>query len=464
VTTLESAFAVNSPRLTSRGAALPGWLIHIGVVALWVALFAQVFLRVGAGVWSIGVAYIGYDTLLLAFVMWQTLPLRHPGMPEPAAGGGTLGVLIAAYNEAPVLPATLRALLTQTRPPEQIVVADDGSGDDTAAVLDAEFGDRYPSVRVMRLPHHGKAAALNAALLAVDTDVVVTMDADTLPAPDAIAAIRDAFAADPALAVAGGVLVPVCGATISNRILQWFQTYEYLRNFVTRYAWMRVNSLVLISGAFAGFRRDAVLAVGGFDTDCLVEDYELIHRIQRRSRDDDLGWRVQIVGHAVAQTDAPGTVGDFLRQRRRWFGGFLQTQYWNRDMTGNPRFGALGLAMLPVKAADAVQPIYGLTALVVLIVLALRGSAAVLVPVGAIVLAKLALDLLAYVWTIHLYRRWTGAVANTHLGAALLSALVEPFTFIPLLHTGALLGWWQFLTGRQTWVPQRRNAIRDERR
>ena len=132
-------------------------------------------------------------------------------------------------------------------------------------------------------------------------------------------------------------------------------------------------------------------------------------------------------------------------------------------MTGNPRYGALGLAMLPVKAADTVQPIYGLTALVVLIVLVLRGNAAVLVPVGAIVLAKLVLDLLAYVWTIHLYRRWTGAVANTHLGAALLSALVEPFTFIPLLHTGALLGWWQFLTGRQTWIPQRRNGIRGER-
>jgi hypothetical protein len=69
------------------------------------------------------------------------------------------------------------------------------------------------------------------------------------------------------------------------------------------------------------------------------------------------------------------------------------------------------------------------------------------------------LDLLAYVRAIDLYRRWTGAVANT----ALLSALVEPFTFVPLLHTGALLGWWRFLTGRQTWVPQYRNGIRGER-
>jgi cellulose synthase/poly-beta-1,6-N-acetylglucosamine synthase-like glycosyltransferase len=366
-------------------------------------------------------------------------------------------VLIAAYDEAAVLPATLHALLAQTEPPEEIVVADDGSDDNMLAVLAAEFGDRYPSLRLLRLPHRGKAAALNSALLAVGTDVVVTMDADTLPAPDAIAAIRHEFGADPGLVVAGGVLAPVCGKTLRNRTLQWFQTYEYLRNFIARYAWMRLNSLLLISGAFAGFRRDAVLAVGGFDTDCLVEDYELVHRIQRHSRDHDLGWRVAIVGQAVAQTDAPGTIRDFLRQRRRWFGGFLQTQYWNRDMTGNPRYGALGLAMLPVKAVDTVQPIYGLTAFVVLIALVLTGNVAVLVPVGAIVLAKLGLDLSAYLWTIHLYRRWTGA--HTPLGAALLAALVEPFTFIPLLHTGALLGWWQFLTGRQTWVPQRRTAF-----
>ena len=460
MTALESAFVANSPRLTRRGAALAGWSIHIAVAALWVALFAQVFLQVGAGLWAIGIAYIAYDTLLLAFVLWQTLPLRRSTRPAPVSGGPTVGVLIAAYNEASVLPATLRALLAQTDPPEQIVVADDGSDDDTAAVLDAEFGDRHPSLRLLRLPHGGKAVALNAALMAVDTDVVVTMDADTLPAPDAIAAIRHAFAADPALVVAGGVLTPICGASLCNRVLQWFQTYEYLHNFVARYAWMRANCLLLISGAFAGFRRNAILSVGGFDTDCLVEDYELIHRLQRRSRDDALGWRVQVVGTAVAQTDAPGTIRDFLRQRRRWFGGFLQTQYWNRDMTGNPRYGALGLAMLPVKAVDTVQPIYGLTAFAVLIVLAVTGNAAVLIPVGAIVLAKILVDLFAYVWTVHLYRRWTGSDANTHVGAALLAALVEPFTFIPLLHTGALLGWWQFLTGRQTWVPKRRNAIR----
>jgi cellulose synthase/poly-beta-1,6-N-acetylglucosamine synthase-like glycosyltransferase len=471
MTALEHALAVNSPRL-SHHRAVAGWLIQLGVIALWAALFAQVFLRVGIGFWSIGIAYIAYDTALLAFVLWQTLPILKPAGHVSAASRPTLGVLIAAYNEAAVLPTTVRGLLAQSDPPERVVIADDGSSDDTAAALAAQFGlpmpalgelsapvARYPSLRWLRLPHGGKAAALNAALLAVDTDVVITMDADTLPAPDAVAAIRQAFAETPELVVAGGVVIPVCGNTLRNQIFQWFQTYEYLRNFIARYAWMRVESLLLISGAFAAFRRDAVLTVGGFDPDCLVEDYELIHRLQRHGRDHGLHWRVRVIGRAVAATDAPGTIRDFLRQRRRWFGGFLQTQYWNRDMTGNPRYGWLGLVMLPVKAVDTVEPIYGLTAFLLLIVLAATGRVTVLIPVGAIVIGKLGLDLLAYLWTIRLYRRWTGLTAGTNFASGLLAAVLDPFSFTPLRHAGAVLGWWQFLSGRQTWVPQHRTRF-----
>jgi cellulose synthase/poly-beta-1,6-N-acetylglucosamine synthase-like glycosyltransferase len=108
-----------------------------------------------------------------------------------------------------------------------------------------------------------------------------------------------------------------------------------MRNFIARFAWMRADSLLLISGAFASFKRDALVDVGGFDPQCLVEDYELIHRLRRYSVDHGLGWDVRVVGDARARTDAPDNLGSFLRQRRRWFAGFLQTQYWNRDMTGN---------------------------------------------------------------------------------------------------------------------------------
>ena len=95
------------------------------------------------------------------------------------------------------------------------------------------------------------------------TETVMTVDADTLLDDDATYAMRVAFASEPKLVAAAGILVPVCGKTVSGRVFQWFQTYEYMRNFIARFAWMRADSLLLISGAFASFRRDALVDVGG---------------------------------------------------------------------------------------------------------------------------------------------------------------------------------------------------------
>jgi len=89
----------------------------------------------------------------------------------------------------------------------------------------------------------------------------MTVDADTRLADDAVLAMRSAFALQSNLVAAAGILVPVCSKTMSGRFFQWFQTYEYIRNFIARFAWMRADSLLLISGAFASFRRDALLTL-----------------------------------------------------------------------------------------------------------------------------------------------------------------------------------------------------------
>jgi cellulose synthase/poly-beta-1,6-N-acetylglucosamine synthase-like glycosyltransferase len=313
-----------------------------------------------------------------------------------------------------------------------------------------------PGLSWLRLPRGGKAVALNAALGLLGTDVVLTVDADTLLEPGAVAAMRSAFAVDARLVAATGVLSPVCGRNVGGRVFQWFQTYEYVRNFLSRFAWMRADGLLLISGAFAGFRRDAVMAVGGFDADCLVEDYELIHRLRRYGDRHGLGWRTAVLGEARARTDAPGAVGAFLRQRRRWFGGFLQTQFWYRDMVGNRAYGRLGVWMLPVKAADTLQPIFGLTAFALLVDYAVTGRLRVLVPVGGIIFGKIAIDLCFHVWSVHLYRRWTGDRTGASFGYALLAAVIEPFSFQLLRHLGAALGWVMFLGRQRGWGRQER--------
>ncbi|MGI4813248.1 MAG: glycosyltransferase family 2 protein [Janthinobacterium lividum] len=472
-TSLDRALALASPRIVPPPTPFISVAIHLGVMVLWVVLFAQAFFLKGVVAWSTGIAYVVYDTLLLIFVAWQTLTLIRP----PAAGLAdgklpTLGVLIASHNEASVLPITLQALLTQTRMPEQMVIADDGSTDDTATLLTGRFGlldpglghlsapsTLYPNLRWLRVPHGGKARALNAAIQQLQTETVMTVDADTLLEPDAVLAMCRAFGQQPALVAAAGLLTPVCSRTVSGRFFQWFQTYEYVRNFISRFAWARANSLLLISGAFACFRREALLTVGGFDPHCLVEDYELIHRLRRYSVIHGLGWDVRVIGSAHARTDAPSTLPTFLRQRRRWFAGFLQTQYWYRDMTGNRRYGALGMAMLPVKAFDTVQPIYGLTAFVLLLWFLVTGHFHVFLPALGVIVGKIIIDLAFHLWSIYLYRRWSGDDKSTSFVMALLAAIFEPFTFQLLRHSGAALGWVYFLLRRQSWGAQSRHGL-----
>ncbi len=479
---LEAARRRTSPRYAPpAGTPWPALLIHGGLTLLWLVLLVRAVLPDGLWSWAAGLLYIAYDTALLVFVFWKTLPLiggaegaaqARRGGNGPSAQRPSLAVVVAAHDEDAVLAATLTALLAQSDPPDRILVADDGSGDRTLALLSGRFGlslppvgrlsepsALHPTLAWLRLPHGGKAQGLNRAIALLSEEVVLTVDADTLLDGDAIRAMRDAFAEDRDLVAATGILLPVCDASLGGRLFEWFQTYEYLRNFLSRYAWSRMDSLLLISGAFAGFRRAPLIEVGGFDLDCLVEDYELIHRLKRHGVLTGRPWTTAVLGSARARTEAPATLGAFLRQRRRWFGGFLQTQTWYRDMIGNPRFGRLGLAMLPVKAADTLQPIYGLTAAALLIVYLATGRFAVAFAVTGVIGAKIVLDLAFHVWSVWLFRRWLGVRARTSLPAAILSSLVEPFCFQILRHLGAATGWLVYLTGRSSWGAQSRGGL-----
>jgi cellulose synthase/poly-beta-1,6-N-acetylglucosamine synthase-like glycosyltransferase len=467
---LEARLRSISPRYTRPATPWPSLLIHGAVAAAWILLFAHAFHGHGVGAWSVGIIYIAYDTLLLAFTFVQTWPLRSSARPAgDISKRPSLTVIVAAFNEEAVLESTITALGQQSEPPEQIIIADDGSTDGTAAILQGRYGFTQPelgdisapspvvpTLRWLRAPHAGKARTLNAALVHITTETMLTVDADTALDTDAIRAMRDGFAANPGLVAATGVLAPSCDDSIAGRFFEWFQTYEYVRNFLGRYAWARTDSLLLISGAFAGFKTAAVIEVGGFDPDCMVEDYELIHRLRRYGYDNQLGWHSTVLGTARARTSAPASVKGFLNQRRRWFGGFLQTQLWYRDMVGASRYNRLGLMMLPVKAVDTFQPIYGLCAFGFLLWYILTGQLGLLLPVGGFIFAKIAIDLAFHIWSIRLYRNWVGGHTKAQFGLAVLASIAEPFSFQLLRHLGATLGWWSFLTGERKWGVSKR--------
>lgn len=458
------------------------WPLLFGAV-LGLLIFSLVASLIFQGIaaWTIGLVYIAYDSFLLGFMVISSRiavarqERRKKVAPAPVAKGKrpTLSVLVCARNERLVLPECLRALATQTEPAEEILIIDDGSTDTMIDWLKSEYelefesagtfslgrSVRWPALRVLRKPNSGKADSLNAGWKAAQGEIVITLDADTYLESGALVAIRDGFQEDPDLGIAGGVLVPVCQRTSWAGFFQFFQTFEYARGFLWRLTWMHYDMLLLISGAFAAYRRTVLESSGGFDTASWVEDYELTHRVYRNAFEGRQRVTVKTLSGARGTTDAPAAAKTFLNQRRRWFAGFIATHFKYHDMVANGRYGAVGRYMLCLKTIDLLLPVYALAAAVVLIeILILKHSLDSFIV--KLIIAKLFFDLILHAYSVILYQRWLGIPLSRKLWIQSLGAtLTEPFVFQIMRQLGAVMGWLAFLRGQINWMPQRQAGI-----
>jgi len=455
-------------------------LLFSAVLGLLIYTLVASFAFTGVAAWSVGLIYIAYDSALLAFmvvssqvaVMGEERKRAAPAAKTNPLPRLTLTVLICARNERLVLPECLRALAAQTEPADEIIVLDDGSTDRMVEWLTSEYAltfepmgasrvgksARWPGLLVLCKPNTGKADSLNVGWKMARGEIVVTLDADTDIEPGALAAIRTGFVEDPHLGIAGGVLVPVCHRSAWAGFFQFFQTFEYARGFLWRLAFMHYNMLLLISGAFAAYRRSVLESAGGFDTTSWVEDYELTHRIYRDSYNSSDPITVKILSGAQGTTDSPARISAFLNQRRRWFAGFIATHFKYNDMVGNGRYGAVGKYMLCFKTLDLLLPIYALAAAVVLIMLLVirHGLSASIVK---LIIAKLIFDLIMHAYAIVLYQRWLGIPLTRKMWLQSIGAtLTEPFVFQIMRQLGAVLGWLAFLRRKIDWLPQRPTA------
>jgi cellulose synthase/poly-beta-1,6-N-acetylglucosamine synthase-like glycosyltransferase len=251
-----------------------------------------------------------------------------------------LTVIVPAYNEEAGLPATLGSLSAQTLPPHQVIVVDDGSSDRTAEVA-AEWG---ATVLSPERNLGSKARAQNFALPWCEGELVLAVDADTVLAPDYLERVVPAFG-DPEAVVAAGAVQTRFDRTVWER----GRSVEYLFGF----HWNRpiqaaAGSPMVCSGCCSVFRRDDLVAAGGFPERTVVEDMD--HTWGRQLA----GRRAVYVPAAVAWAADPETLPYLRRQVWRWMAGFCQNVriHGPELLRRRPMLGLwVGLALLEVLTA-----------------------------------------------------------------------------------------------------------------
>src|SRR6266581_949932 len=285
-------------------------------------------------IFVLGIVLVSGRALIIGLLaLIEKLRPDHAVIPDPPP---SVTVLIPAHNEESVIVQTMTSVLFSDSKDLRIIVVNDGSADKTGELLEANFS-REPRVRIIHQLNRGKAAALSVAMSQADTEIVVTIDADTEIEPDAISKLVRHFSDAKVGAVAGNVKV----GNRSRWLTRW-QALEYVtsQNMEKR-AFDLLNCITVVPGALGAWRKKAIEAAGGITADTVAEDADQTIAIRR------LGWRVSYDEEAIAWTEAPEKPGQLIRQRFRWTFGTLQSFWKHGDTLLRPKYGTLGWIALP---------------------------------------------------------------------------------------------------------------------
>ena len=257
-----------------------------------------------------------------------------------------LSVVVPAYNAASTIGVCVAALRNQTIDrPYEIIVVDDGSSDETAAVA------RAAGATVLSTPRGRPAAARNAGIRAAQGAIVCCTDADCTPRPDWLAEIARPFD-DPAAIACKGTYASRQPSLIARFVqLEYEDKYDLLRE---------QESIDFIDTYSAAYRRDVLLANDGFDERFdYLEDQELSFRLAAR------GYRMVFQPAAVVEHLHSATLRAYLRKK-----GIIG--YWKAQVVR--RFPGRA-------AADSHTPqVMKVQMLLALVILAALGAALLLAP------------------------------------------------------------------------------------
>ncbi|MET4279017.1 MULTISPECIES: glycosyltransferase [unclassified Bradyrhizobium] len=182
-----------------------------------------------------------------------------------------IAVIITAYNQARFLEESIQSCLRQRRPPDEIIVVDDGSADDPASVV-----ERHPKVRLIAQDNRGLAAARNAGLAAAASDYITFLDADDRLLSGALEIGERMLARHPEAVLAYGAYryIDSAGEIISGKNYVAKLDDPYLQ-------FLRIGNFIGMHATVI-YRSDRLAAVNGFNEAMLAcEDYELFARLAK---------------------------------------------------------------------------------------------------------------------------------------------------------------------------------------
>ncbi|PFP30320.1 glycosyl transferase [Bacillus sp. AFS073361] len=406
-----------------------------------------------------------------------------------------VSIIVPAYNEEAGIIQSVRSLLSVDYPTYEVIVVNDGSTDQTLAKVIEHYdmkeikkvvrrqvdtkpiGRIYQSAILSNLflidkENGGKADALNVGLnfshypyfCSLDGDSVLEQDAFLKVMKPIIDSNEEVIASGGSVRIANGCQIKnghIQKIGLSNKPLVVMQIIEYLRAFLMgRIGLSRHNLLLIISGAFGVFSKQWVIAAGGYKTDTVGEDMELVVRIHRLLREKKIKKKIVYVPDPVCWTEVPEDVTFLRRQRRRWHRGLLESLWTHRKITFNPKYGSIGLISFPYFwIVEFFGPVIECLGYLFMILCLLLG--------GIYIEFAILLFLLSCIYgsifsmTSVLLEEWslTRYPKVSDIMKLFLYSLTETIWYRPLTVFWRCEGIWQMIIGDRSWGEMKRKGV-----
>ena len=260
-----------------------------------------------------------------------------------------ISIIVPAWNEAVTVVATVHSLLNLEYQAYEVIVVDDGSEDDTSQTLIEAFNMHAVHRPIRRqVPCQPEEFIYETRTQKVPVTVIRKKNggkADSLKKIVQPMLDRHVVAVGGLVRIANDVELEhgrVKKYRLPRNLLACMQVLEYDRSFLaSRILFDQFNGSLIISGAFGLFRKDVVIAAGGYNVSTLGEDMELVVKLHEYCTVNRMDYCIRYATDAICWTQAPERLSDLKKQRRRWHLGLFQSMMKHRGILFNPQFGAV---------------------------------------------------------------------------------------------------------------------------